>query len=133
MWREISKGFEIHAKFPNCIVALDGKHIRMIQPENAGSLYFNYKHLFFACFNGIMWCILCFTWVGIGAYGKYGDSGIFKESTLCTKITEKTLNIPSPSPINNLDETTLPYVKVAYEAFGMMENLMRPYDGKLLS
>lgn len=30
-WIEISKGFEIHAKFPNCIGALDGKHIRMIQ------------------------------------------------------------------------------------------------------
>lgn len=45
-WIEISKGFEIHAKFPNCIGALDGKHIRMIQPENSGSLYYNYKHFF---------------------------------------------------------------------------------------
>jgi len=45
-WLEISKGFEQNAKFPNCIGALDGKHIRLIHPQNSGSLYYNYKHFF---------------------------------------------------------------------------------------
>jgi len=75
----------------------------------------------------------CFIWVDIGAYGKNSDSWIFKESTLYTKLTEKTLNIPDPRPINNKDETTLPYVIVADEAFGILENLMKPYGGNLLS
>jgi len=35
-WIEISKGFEKYAKFPNCIGALNGKYIRMIQPEYSG-------------------------------------------------------------------------------------------------
>lgn len=73
----------------------------------------------------------CFTWVDIGAYGNNSDSGIFKESTLYTKIIEKTLNIPDSRPINNSDETALPYVIVADEAYGMLENLMRPYGGNL--
>lgn len=75
----------------------------------------------------------CFTWVDIDAYGKNSDSGIFKKSILYTKLTEKTLNIPDPRPINNIDETTLSYVIVADEAFGILENLMRPFGGNLLS
>jgi len=132
-WIEISKGFEINAKCPNCIGALDRKHIRMIQPQNSGSLYYNYKHFFSLVLLTLCDANYCFTWVDIGTYGKNSDSGIFKEFTLYSKLTEKTLNIPDPSPINNSDETILPYVIVADEAFSMLENLMRPYGGKLLS
>lgn len=52
-WIDISNEFEKHANFPNCIGALDGKHIRMIQPPDSGSIYYNYKH-FFSCFNVFM-------------------------------------------------------------------------------
>ena len=75
----------------------------------------------------------CFVWVDIGAYGKNSDSGIFKESTLYKKLTENTLNIPDARPISDSDTMALPYVIVADEAFGMMENLMQPYGGKMLS
>jgi len=109
------------------------EHIRMIQPQNSGSLYYNYKHFFSLVLLALCDANYCFTWVDIGAYGKSSDSGIFKESILYSKLTEKTLNIPDPSPINNSDETILPYVIVADEAFGMLENLMRTYGGKLLS
>lgn len=70
--------------------------------------------------------------VDIGAYGKNSDTGIFKESTSYTRLTEKTLNIPDPRPINYIDKTTLPYVIVADEAYGMLENLTRPYGRNLL-
>lgn len=43
------------------------------------------------------------------------------------------MSIPDPRPINSLNETPLPYVIVADEAFAMSENLMRPFGGKLLS
>jgi len=52
---------------------------------------------------------------------------------LYTKLIEKTLNITEPRPITDNDEIKLPYVIVADEAFGMLENLMRPFGGNLLS
>lgn len=47
-WEEISMEFEVRANFPNCIGAVDGKHVRIIiKPIRSGSICFNYKHFFF--------------------------------------------------------------------------------------
>ncbi|KAI8441647.1 hypothetical protein MSG28_015201 [Choristoneura fumiferana] len=112
-WYEISEIFEKHSKFPNCLGALDGKHIRLMALADA-----NY----------------CFVWVDIGAYGKNSDSGIFKNSSLYKKLTERSLDLPDPKTLLIKNRpTVLPYVIVADEAFGMMENLMRPYGGRSLT
>ncbi|KAJ8882342.1 hypothetical protein PR048_014144 [Dryococelus australis] len=42
----IADGFEKRVNFPNCLGAVDGKHMRFIQPANSGSLYFRYKKRF---------------------------------------------------------------------------------------
>jgi len=70
----------------------------------------------------------CFVWVDIGGYGKDSDYGLYN------KLTEKKLDIPDPKPlIIDNEDTKVPYVIVADEAFGMTENLMKPYGGKMLS
>ncbi|CAH1380929.1 unnamed protein product, partial [Tenebrio molitor] len=38
-WIRCAKRFEEKKKFPNCIGALDGKHVRIRKPKNCGSLY----------------------------------------------------------------------------------------------
>lgn len=74
-----------------------------------------------------------FIWVDIGGYGRYSDSGVYKESTLYKKLIEKTLNIPNHRFITDHGLIRVPYVIVADKVFGMTENLMRPYSSKLLS
>lgn len=132
-WLEISKGFEQIAKFPNCIGALNSKHIRLIHPQYSGSLYYNSKHFFSLVLMALCDSNYYFIWVDIGAYGKNSDCGIFKESSLYTKLIKKTFNISEPRPITDNDKIKLLYVIVADEAFGMLENLMRLYGGNLLS
>lgn len=45
-WMEIARGFEKYTNFPNCIGAVDGKHITIIKPLDSGSMFYNYKHFF---------------------------------------------------------------------------------------
>ncbi|XP_066442104.1 uncharacterized protein [Eleutherodactylus coqui] len=45
-WQRVAAGFQDVAKFPNCIGAVDGKHVRVLQPAHSGSKFFNYQKFF---------------------------------------------------------------------------------------
>ncbi|KAK8770926.1 hypothetical protein V5799_025830 [Amblyomma americanum] len=45
-WVEIAEGFKKRWLFPNCLGAVDGKHVAITTPANSESAYFNYKHTF---------------------------------------------------------------------------------------
>lgn len=132
-WKQISTGFEKYSNFPNCIGAIDGKHIRIIKPVESGSLYYNYKNFYSTVLLAVCDANYCFISVDIGAYGKSNDSTIFQHSIFYKKLVEKTFNIPDPKPISEKNKTPMPHVIVGDEAFGLMENIMRPYCGKSLT
>lgn len=74
-----------------------------------------------------------FVAIDVGAYGKSSDSSIFKESLFYKKLINNSLNIPNPKPISTLNPEPIPYVIVGDEAFGLSENIMRPYGGNNLT
>lgn len=50
-WNEVGEGYQKYAQFPNCIDAIDGKHIRIKAIAHSGSLYFNYNLIFSVVFK----------------------------------------------------------------------------------
>ncbi|XP_027233858.2 uncharacterized protein [Penaeus vannamei] len=122
-WEEVAQGFEKHANFPNCIGAIDGKHIRLIKP--------NYKN-----FSTVLLAVCdtnySFIYLDIVSYGKSSDVSVFHNSSLYKKLVERTLDIPKARPISGTS-TCLPYVIVSDEAFGIMDHIMRPYCGRYLT
>ena len=132
-WRNIAKGFEQYSNFPNCLGAIDGKHIRIIQPFDSGSLYYNYKSYFSMVLLAVCDSNYMFTFVDIGSYGKASDSSIYKESELFKKIETRSLNIPPPQEITVMG-TSRPvnFSFIGDEAFGLSEHMLRPYSGKHL-
>lgn len=131
-WIQIAKDFETRGHFPNCIGAIDGKHIRVTKPYNSGSLFHNYKNHFSIVLLALADSDYRFIYVNIGAYGKDSDCNIFKNSSLWTGLNQKTLGIPEPVQFPGAT-SPLPYVIVGDEAFGLTNFLLTPYSGHNLT
>ncbi|KAL4126769.1 hypothetical protein QTP88_010978 [Uroleucon formosanum] len=70
----------------------------------------------------------CFTFVDVGAYGKFSDSSVFKNGKFFEKLENETLSIPQPKPLPGDNENgPLPYVILADEAFEVSKTILRPY------
>ncbi|GBP95957.1 hypothetical protein EVAR_12656_1 [Eumeta japonica] len=110
-WFEIAKGFNENANYPNCVGAIDGKHIRVIKPSDSGSLYYNYKNYFSIVLLAVCDADYKFTYIDVGAYGKCSDSSIYKKSILYQKLVNKDIQIPEKRLITN-NGVPMPYVIV---------------------
>lgn len=68
--------------FPNCLGALDGKHVEIFVSPNNGSQYFNYKRTFSINLLALVDANYKFIAINVGSYGKNNDGGIFANSNL---------------------------------------------------
>jgi hypothetical protein len=119
-WLRTADEFYERTNFPNCLSAVDGKHIRMCKPDDSGCLFFNYKNLFSTVLMVLVDADCCFISIHVGAYGAYSDCNILKNSNFCKKLEENHLNIPGPRPLPNEDNgTPLSFVILGDEAFAL--------------
>lgn len=63
-WRKIAAVFQKQA-FPNCLGAMDGKHVVIEAPPSSGSVYYNYKGTFSIVLLAVVDARYCFRLVGL--------------------------------------------------------------------
>ncbi|XP_012542612.3 protein ALP1-like [Monomorium pharaonis] len=131
-WKSIANEFQRLWNFPNCIGAIDGKHVQIQAPPNSGSTYYNYKDHHSINLLGISDANYCFTIVDIGAEGRQSDGRVFRNSEIEKRFKANSFKLPKPKCIE-IDGPELPYVLVADEAFPLCMYMMKPYprSGKL--
>lgn len=133
LWKTTALRFSEKWNFPNCICALDGKHIVIQAPANSGSQFFNYKGTFSVVLLALVDADYRFLVVDVGASGSNSDGGIFSNSLLGQALNTGSLNIAEPSHLPSAPELgALPFVIVADEAFPLKTFLLRPYPGRRL-
>ncbi|KAJ8952286.1 hypothetical protein NQ318_007454 [Aromia moschata] len=129
-WYQIADTFQEKTNFPNCLGAVDGKHIRCVKPRSSGSKFFNYKKYFSVVLMAVANANLRFISIDIGAYDQEGDSTVFRDSTFGTKLYSSQLNIPSPRCLPGTDSTPQPFVFLGDDAFKIHTNLLRPFPSR---
>lgn len=132
-WIKIANDFNEIWNFPNCVGAIDGKHISIICPPGAGSEYYNYKGYHSIVLQAVVDAHAKFVVIDVGDYGRSSDSGIFKESLFGKKLINNKLNLPAPKKIDQNINEDFPFVFVGDEAYPLLPNLMRPFPRRQLT
>lgn len=126
MWKDIANNFKQFWHFPNCIGALDGKHVNIICPIKAGSTFYNYKQEHSIVLLALVDAQYKFIMIDVGAYGRNSDGGIYEKSLMGKLFEQKALNVPQDEPLS-VNSQPMPYTIVADAAFPLKPYLLKPY------
>ena len=135
-WRQHALDFEQEWHFPNCVGAVDGKHVMMEKPINSGSINYNYKGYCSIVLMTVVDAKYRFVYISVGANGQESDGGVWAACDLGQKLEAQqnggTQVLPGPEPLPGSAEV-MPHVLVGDEAFPLREHLMRPFPGAALN
>ncbi|KAM4031970.1 uncharacterized protein ACNLHF_019364 [Anomaloglossus baeobatrachus] len=129
-WLDIAEKYNNICQFPNCLGAVDGKHIRIVKPAASGLEYYNYKKFFSIVLMAITDAEYKFIAVDIGAYGRSNDSQVFKMSPIGRQLYGNTFDFPTARPLPGTCDPPMPFVFVADEAFQLSPHLLKPYASR---
>ncbi|XP_018358799.1 PREDICTED: uncharacterized protein LOC108758358, partial [Trachymyrmex cornetzi] len=79
-YKKITEQFFNLWQLPNCLGAIDGRHMRIKAPPMSGSEFYNYKGFFSIVLLAAVDAHYKFTWVDIGQYGSMSDGGVWSNS-----------------------------------------------------
>ena len=138
-WLQLSNESYNRWQFPNSLLAIDGKHIAINNPEDGGSEFRNYKSFFSIVFLALVSHDYRFVAFDVGCQGRISDGGVWAHSTFYQKLRKGELNLPPPRMLPRTtdpawmplqDDTEVPFLIVGDSAFPLTENLMKPYPDK---
>lgn len=124
----IAQQYETVWNFPNCLGAIDGKHIVIQCPMNKCSEFYNYKGRFSVILLALVDAQYRFTFVDIGCQGRISDGGVFNNSSLYSKLQTGQLHLPPDRELPSFGKPS-PYVFIGDAAFALSRHMMKPYSG----
>lgn len=126
-WEAVARKYNELWNYPNYIGAVDGKHVVMVAPPNAGSVFYNYKRSHSIILMGIADAAYKLLYVNVGCNGRCSDGGVFNCCSFVRAMECGQLGLPpaKPLPGRNLP---VPYVLVADDAFALRLNVMKPFS-----
>ncbi|XP_051153689.1 uncharacterized protein LOC127276973 [Leptopilina boulardi] len=130
-WKAVADEYEARWKFPNCIGALDGKHIRIIKPPHSASAFFNYKKFFSFVLMAMCDANYTFTWIDVGDYGGLSDSSVFGATGFAHDLESGRYPLPEGKNLPGTNQF-LPYFIIGDAGLGVEPYLMRPYSQKFI-
>ena len=128
-WKQIAGDFYKSWNFPNCVGAIDGKHIAIQAPSNCGSDFINYKGFHSLILLGVCDASYSFTLFDLGAYGREGDAKVYDTSSISEALSQGALGIPPCTRLPSSDHV-VPHMLVGDGAFPLKSYLMRPFPGR---
>ncbi|KAJ8896010.1 hypothetical protein PR048_001351 [Dryococelus australis] len=113
VYNKIAQEFEDTWNFPNCIGALDGKHVVIQAPASSGSVYFNYK----GTHSEVLLAVVD---------AKVADDGVYNQSALPALLEGEAYNIPGSEPLKGRMKP-VPFAVLADDAFVMTPRILKPF------
>lgn len=103
-WIKVANEFNYKWQLPNCLGAIDGKHVPIIKPAGSGSSYFNFKRFHSIILMAVADANYKFLSIDVGSKGSEGDANVFSRIQLGRLIKEDDpqLLLPDDAPIGNI-------------------------------
>lgn len=132
-WREVAQRFWDKWNFPNCIGAIDGKHVHIQAPPRSGS-QFNYKKAFSVVVLALADADYRFRVIQVSDFERTNDIEVYTESDLARGMESRTLHVPDAAPLPGAAHLgNVPFAMVGDVAFPLKPYLMRPYPAHNLN
>jgi DDE superfamily endonuclease len=132
-WKLISEGFTHKWNFPHCVGAVDGKHVRIIQPPHSGSYYYNYKGFHSLVLLAIVNSNYEFILANFGINGRVSDGGVIENTQFYGKLKSNDIHLPDSCEVGGNNFIKLPFVFVGDEAFALRPDFLKPFAQKDLT
>ena len=129
-FKKITSEFYEKWNFPNCVGALDGKHICIKRPSKSNIIYRNNKG-FYSINLSVTNANYKYVFVDVSGYGKDSDAGVFSASKLNKYLESNSAELPAASLLPN-SSIKAPYIFIGDEGFPLRPYLMRPFPRRQL-
>lgn len=128
-WIKLANEFNYKWQFPNCLGAIDGKHIPLKKPKNTGSDYYNFKRFHSIILMAVVDANYKFISIDVGGKGSEGDAHLFSRTAFgrMLKQDDPILHFP---PDAHVGSNNLPFFFVADDAFSLLKRIMKPFKPK---